>query len=295
MNEIKIISNNKRCEDAIRRYVTFVLEDSDMKKLILIDASSILNLSPKSTDDRIGISLAKECVKDQANTVILLSIEKEADLLKKNEHFAALMACSNVGFVDILAMQNILPRYKELTSGQKKGDATSLALYEFNQLERTIALLRHSIGAIERDTLFLKKWLSDARQAGLTGSDEEIVKYVKEWTPETSGDFKDKFLEGIFVDAFETLFDQDWCLVSKVKEAVQKIADKGKKHIFIISDSEKSLLESKLSNYGINWQLMSKYDIRGAILETVIDNLSKKDFELKYEILAQKFINVNEL
>jgi len=294
MNEIKIISDNKMCEDALRRYITFVLEDCDIKSLILIDVNSVMSYSQRRTD-RVGISLAKEYVKDENNIVILLGLEPESSLLKNNEHFAALMAYPNVGFVDILAMQNVLPKYQELLSGQKKKDATRLALYEFHQLEKTIAVLRHSISHIENNPSYLQKWLSDARKAGLTGSDEEIVQYVKDWRPETNGIFTGKLLEGVFVDAFETLFDQNWCLVPKVKEAVQKIADANKQPIFIISDSEQSLLESKLSNYGINWPLMSKYDIRGATLQTVIDNLSQNDFESNYGISVQRFINVSEL
>lgn len=290
----KIISDNKLFIKSLDRYLSVVFSGIEVNNLVLIDVNTILNDSQKR-QDRVGVALAKEYVNDSKNIIILLSVEDEASLMKNNNDFSGLMTFSNVGFVDVLAVRNILPKYKEISSGQKRQDSTGLAIYEFEELQKNISVWRHNLSHVEQQPKLLSEWLQKARAAGLTGSDQEIVKYVKNWNPETSGEFKDKFLEGIFVDAFETLFDKDWKLVSSVREAVQKISDKNKSSVFIISDSDKSLLEPKLNDNNISWRLLSKYDIRGVTLEIVIDNLSQKDFESTYDIKAKKFINVQKL
>ena len=292
--EIKIVSDNKNCADSIRRYLSFNLSETDMKNLILVDVNTVLIPSQKRTD-RTGINLAKEYVDDSNNVIIMLSLEKESFLLKNNEHFSALMAYPNVGFCDILALNNIPLIYKELALGHKSKDATGLALYEFHILERKIAVLRHGMHRVNEGKSQCSLWLEEARNAGLSGSDDEIINYVRNWKPETSGAFEGKFLEGVFVDALDTLFDKNWLLNPKVKEAVEKIAFNNDKKIFVISDSPKNLLENKLGFHNILWKNISKYDLRGATLEIVIDNLSKNDFKKTYGINSETFINVSEL
>lgn len=294
MKKIEIITDNQMYENAIRRYVKFVLNDQEMKNLILVDVNTVLDPSQNRTD-RIGITLAKKYVVDPNNLVILLSMEKESYLMKNNEHFAALMAYPNVDFCDILDMQNLYAKYLTLSQGKKKKDQTAIELYEFSQHERTIAILRHGIDGRLTSSEGKIKFLAEARQAGLNGSDEEIIQFIRNWKPGTSGQFKGKYLDGIFVDALDTLFNHNWELVSSVKNAVQKMAEDNNKKIYIISDSDKYQLEQKLKGYGIEWTLLSKYDLRGVTLEIVIDNLTLSEFENAYEIKAKEFINVLDL
>jgi len=294
----EIISNSPSLVHALERYLRFVHPDEEVEDLIIVDINSVLD----DVRDHLGgfeVASVKERVQNSKNIVMLFGVEDESFLMKNNHHFAGLMTYSNVDFINIFIGDNVLLKYQELASGQKKQDTTGLACYEFQEWERAISGLRHGLDSVltraKKDPSILAEWLQRARKAGLTGSDEEIIKYVQEWSPETYGEFKGKFLEGIFVDAFETLFDKDWKIVHSVRAAVEKMSDENQKVVFVISDSDKDFVEQKLNDNNVNWRLISKYDIRGAILEVVIDNMSQEDFESTYGIQAQKFINVVDL
>lgn len=104
------------------------------------------------------------------------------------------------------------------------------------------------------------------------------------------GEFEGVSLEGLFVDALGILFDENWELFPGVKQTIEEIAAVKETKIFVISDSDTNLVKDKLASGGITWPVMSKYNIRGATLECVIDNLSQEEFEDTYKIKAPIFI-----
>lgn len=292
--EVKIVSTSQALIASLERYLNYTFLKEGVTNLIIVDVNTGFDSWPKDSGQE-GFATVRKYAMDPKNVVIMIAIEREDFLTQHNKHFAALMTFANVGFLDVCGLQGLLSKYKEVLSGNKKQDETILALYDFEELQKNISVWRHGLDYIKRDPARLNAWLEKVRSAGFSGSDEEIVKNIENWKPETSGKFAGKYLSGIFVDAFETLFDAHWQLVPKVRDQILKLAENNQKTIFVISDSEQSLVESKLSAANISWRLMSKYDIRGASLELVVDNLNQNDFELTYQITAQKFINVADL
>ena len=248
-----------------------------------------------SRQAREGIRKAKEYTEDKNNVVILLSFESEESLRLKDPDFGGLMSLSNVGFASIIGLDGIFREYKRISSGEKKEDTTGVAIYKLELLERTISILRHDVSYALADPAKLQAWLERARAADIIGSDDEIVQYVKNWTPQTYGAFEGKELEGIFVDALDTLFYPDWTLNAGIKAVVEKMSEEIGKPITVISDSDKWDVESALKKGKITWKYISKFTLRGATLETVVDNLSKEEFEKTYSISAKHFISVSEL
>ncbi|MFA5184209.1 MAG: hypothetical protein WC456_01650 [Patescibacteria group bacterium] len=289
-----ILSDSKPFVNALNRFLDALFYDTEAENLIIIDVNSVLS-EGHSRQERSSLSLAKEYVNDSNNIVILLSVEKESSLMKNNRHFAGLMSLPNVGFVSILAIHGIFSKYRELKEGCKVQDNTGVAIYAFQELEHNIAILRHNYSHASEDDLRLGKWLEKCRAVGLVGTDAEIIDYVQNWHPETSGEFAGKFLDGIFVDALDTLFNHDWQLNNRVREAIEKMSLEIGKKIMVISDSESSLVKRKLSENNLPWPHISKYVLRGASLEVVIDNLSQEEFLATYNIIAQKFIKVEDL
>lgn len=294
----KIISNSLLFINSIERYLQLVFSDEEFENLVVVDIYSVLG-GDSDHPGKIDVASVKECVQDPKNIVLLIGMENIFFLMKNNHHLAGLMAYQNVDFVNIFDGDNIWLKYQKLFSGQKEPDVAGLARYEFQERERALSSLRHDLDYVldraKKDPPVLIGWLQRARKAGLAGTDEKIIKYVQGWRPETCGEYKDKFLEGVFVDAFETLFDKDWKMNHSVRSAIQKMSDENKKAVLVISDSDKASVEQKLKDNNITWPLISKYDIRGAILEVVIDNMLQKDFEVTYGIKTQKFINVVDL
>ncbi len=140
-----------------------------------------------------------------------------------------------------------------------------------------------------------QEWFKQANSLGFEGDEKQIIKQVRRWLPRADGFLQDKFFEGIFVDAYGTLFDSDWRLNAAVKSAIDELVALLQKKVFIISDSEKWLVEKKKAEYGVTWEFLSKYDLKGTILETVVDNLLEEDFLSQHDICALRYINVSEI
>lgn len=288
--KMRIISDDLIYEESMRVALARALrQEPEFENLILVDVNAVQDSSQKR-DDRIGIKIATELAKETKNIIILTSFEYEYQLMNTSEDFAGLMTLPNVGFVDIVKLEKLPAKYQELASGKKKTDTTGLAVFEFNQKAKKMSHLKHDLGHITRDLESRDKWFAEALTIGLTGTAEEIIAAVETWRPETAGEFNGVSLEGIFVDAFETLFNENWELFHGVKQAVEDIAAGKETKIFVISDSDTNMVKNKLAENGITWPLLSKYDIRGATLECVIDNLKQEEFESTYNIKATAFI-----
>ena len=284
---MKIISNQPV------EHFELELEMIDSKELIIIDLNIILHHLQKKLD-RIGLAIAKEYVEDENNIVILLSVEKEDHLLH-DERFGALMARGNVGFSDFMDGREVPAIYKALASGQKRTDRTALAVYEFQAKCQAVDLLKQSLLAVQGHPEELKKWLERAKEAGFNGESQEVICQVKSWYPDDQKPFAGQMLDGIFVDAFNTLFDSNWALNLQVKKTVQDLAVREKQKIFILSDSDPQTINRELEKNEINWQLISKYDLRGATLGTVVDVLPAEVFKAVYDISAKRFVRAEEL
>lgn len=293
MGNIKIVTDGEGVEDALRRRLNFSPIAIGERDLILIDVNCIVEPSQKRAD-RAGLRVAKEYADNPKNVVILLGLEPEWYLRKVSEDFVGLMAKANVDFSDILNFDQVPLKYQIIASGHKKEDSTVLAIYEFQKKQKAIASLRHCISRVDNYGS-REGWLDETRAAGISGTDEEIIAYVRTWKPDTAGEFDGKKLSGIFVDAYQTLFDEEWKLDQRVKEVVEKMAAEQGKQVFVISDSPASILEKVLDSSKVSWQLLSKYDLRGATLEIVIDNLSLNEFKGMYHIFPQRFINVSDI
>lgn len=288
--KMRIISDDLIYEESMRVALARALrQEPEFENLILVDVNAVQDSSQKR-DDRIGIKIAAKLAKETKNIIILTSFEYEYQLMNASEDFAGLMTLPNVGFVDIVKLEKLPSVYQELASGQKKADTTGLAVYNFSQKGKKMSLLKHNLSHITRDLDSRKEWFAEAMAIGLSGTAEEIITMVETWRPEIAGEFQGVSLEGIFVDAFETLFNENWELFPGVKQAVEDIAAGKETKVFVISDSDTNLVKNKLAANGITWPLLSKYDLRGAILECVIDNLSQEEFEDTYKLKATAFI-----
>lgn len=298
MREIKIVSDNEMTEKALRRFVDLALEGKEKlgeKNVILVDVNTVF-LPTQNRVDNMGLKMAQDLVKNESDVIILMGLENQESLKRRDRLFSVLLAYPNVEYIDILNIkEELLPAYQKIVSGKKVMDKTTIAIHELKEWEEVISRLRHVINYAKKTPEAYKEWVKKAKEIGLTGTDKEMFEFVENWKPGSAGKFEGKYFEGIFVDAFETLFDENWRLIPAVKSAVEKLAEEKNKQIFVISDSEQSELKKKLEEVGITWSLISKYDMRGASLEIVIDNLSQKEFESTYQIKPREFINVKTI
>jgi len=293
---MKIISSNENFVAVLKNYLKNFLETDHerLNNLTLIDVNTVLN--PKQIMlDRTDFASAQKIVNDPQRIVILISMMKEDYLMENNEYFRVLMAYPNVGFVDSLTLKKIPHVYVKLVSGQKEKDEDAIAFFETRQKEKAISVLRYNLDYALMEESRRQEWFKQANSLGFEGDEEQIIKQVRRWLPRADGFLQDKFFEGIFVDAYGTLFDSDWRLNAVVKSAIDELVALLQKKVFIISDSEKWLVEKKKAEYGVTWEFLSKYDLKGTILETVVDNLLEEDFLSQHDICALRYINVSEI
>lgn len=279
----RIISRNQLFIKSLEQYIRTVFSGIEVSNLFLINAAD-------SLDE------AKKYASDKQNVVLLLGIAEENDLLK-HQDFKGLLALSNVAFINLTSAKGILKKYHEIVSGEKKFDSVLLAISENEEFGRKVAVLRHDFPNVRGNSDKYQDWLQRAKDLGFSGdTTEELIDQVLFWHSDEAGAFQGKFLEGIFVDAFETLFSSSWKLDPVIMLSALRFSRENKKKIFVISDSEKEVVQTALKEYNLlDWQLLSKYELRGATLEFIIDNLPQEAFEQMHDIKAQKFISVGEL
>lgn len=276
-----IVTDSNVLEKSINRYFEFVLSGMKFDNLVLVDLNS-------------DFSSAREYASNKDNKVILFGIEN-IRVYEKDPKFRLLMALSNVEFINALEMCRIPEIYNKISSGEKKEDATSATLASFQILEREISAVCHGID-FDADIFSedIQKRIARARVAGLTGTDKEIFEYLKNWRPDEHGAFEGKRLEGIFVDALDTLFDREWNVIPGIFAFVEKMRV-GRHSVTVISDSDAEIVKRALKKADIEWKLLSKFDLRGATLEIVVDNLSREEFFERHRISAETFVSVSDI
>jgi hypothetical protein len=291
--KIEVITNDTRLRASIDRYFKFVLADlSSLEgRVYIVDVATVLNNNSASYQ---LLTKVKELVSSK-KFVILLSPDNEEVLKKNNLYFSGFMSYANVGYVNALNMKSLCEACFHLLNPTKKDDLVGIEFFHLEKLESQTAALSHGMEQKILDEVSRKVWLQKARELGFIGSDDEVIVAVKDWKPETAGRFLDKHLDGIFVDAFETLFNVNWELDEEIKKALEDLSEQTGKNIYIISDSDKYELGEVLKKYSIKWKALSKFTLRGSILETVIDNLSAEQFKKSYLIDFKTFINVKDL
>lgn len=278
----RIISRNELFVKSLERYIRNVFSGVEVANLFLINAADSLDA-------------AKQHAANQQNVVLLLGVAEEEDLLN-HQDFKGILALANVSFVNLSNIKDILRKYQEIVNGEKKFDSVLLAISENEEFGRKVAVLRHDFPNVRGNSDKYQDWLQKAKDLGFSGdTTEELIDQVLFWHPDEAGAFQGKFLEGIFVDAFETLFSSSWKLDPVIMLSALRFSRENKKKVFVISDSEKEVVQEILKKYNLDWPLLSKYELRGSTLEFVIDNSSQDVFEQIYDIKAQSFMSVSEL
>jgi len=273
--------------------LNYVLPEINSERDILLVDINFKEFSSDRRIDRKGLKIANKDYSEDS-IIILMSFETEESLKKSNLEFRGLISHSNVGFIRLPDIKLIEKEVKRILACEKREDATAFALYSYENQLQILAQLQHNMGWVS-DPTRRKDAVERAKRAGLEGSDEEIVKQVQNWKRDSSGYFEGKTLDGIFVDALDTLFDSEWNLNENVLKRINELKNKMNKDVFIISDSKSRDVEDAKKKANLSFQTLSKFTLRGVILELVIDNLSEEEFKEKYNITSQKFITVSEL
>lgn len=181
MINVQIITHDNDLVYALEKRLKVIFaNETDSKELFLVDMNNAFN-PWQIGKRRQGIVFAKDYAKNPDNIVIFLILEVE-EYLRHDAEFADIITLPNVGFVDILDIDKLLPKYKELAEGKKNLNEATLFLEEKQLKQKFIEAMHRSINCLAADPSLSQSWVSDARYMGL--SDREIIRHVKEWRPE---------------------------------------------------------------------------------------------------------------
>ena len=279
---------NSPLKEALQRALTILIGTVD--NLCLVCAEYKETESSQYTSFE-GLQIAKNLADDQDKFVILMSFLDEEKLFSSRPDMAGLLSLKNVAFLSLpLQLNEIIETYRILEKGEKKENKLAALAFKSKMLDRTVSILCHDLYHAERGgDEDMKQWLERAKQAGFTGTPEEIRENVRIWKRTTAGRFEGEQIEGIFVD-FQGTLVVNGQLNEKVLSLIEKLKGvKNEKSVCVISDSDLSDVSKELIRLGISYPVMSKFELKGAALEIVIDDLSQVEFHKEYGIIPMSF------
>ncbi len=212
------------------------------------------------------------------------------------EKFLALIAKKGTGFLRLpFTNEELLEKYHELLHDDKEEDLLAIEINRVNTYQSTMARIQHKVqgrlGRTDNDSkLTVASAVVDARNFGLTGTDEEIIQLIKdyEYKPQSSF-YAGKFFPGVFVDIEGTILnggELNKDILNQVKEFA------GKKPITLWTGGEIKSLIPILISHGIFWKVVSKYDFAGAEVEVAFDNENQEMIQKKYGVSIREFVQI---
>jgi len=274
---------------ALQRVLTTLKPDSSID-------TYLININMKGSEEghrvsRKGLDEALRLI-PATKPVILFSIENEEHLMT-DPRFRSLIGMKKVGFISALGIiPGVFKLYEQLAGDEKIEDTVAVKLGELDSKDQKMGFLRHDLKSY-LDAQGIARIAQRAREEiGLVGTDEEIAQQIRDYErPLTKGIFAGQRLPGIFCDVEDTLLVKDG-VNQKVLQILNEYADKGQP-VTLWTGGDVEAIVKQLRKHGIVWKLVSKYDFEGATVETAIDNESQDDFEGKYRIKPEQFVQIS--
>lgn len=212
--------------------------------------------------------------------------------------FHALMAKKRVGFLQLpFTSEVFVLKYNELLQDEKEEDLLAIEINRVNSFESQMGSIKHGAQSFFRGEgsdyarSRLTKSISEARELGLTGNDDEIIQQIKdfEYQPKSSF-FAGKFFPGIFCDIENTLLVNGE--ISASMFATLQAFSNVNRPITLWTGGEVKDLQKILTQNRISWKLISKTDLTGAEVEIAYDDENFDTFFKKYGVKVKKFIQI---
>ena len=279
---MKIVFNSP-IKESLERVLTLLTGTSENLHIVCAEYKSTEHSSGYT--EFAGLEIAKNFAENPDNVVILMSFMSKKGLFSHRPEMSGLLSFKNVAFLQLPPnLFDVIKTYRMLEKGEKKENTLEKLVFESEILDRTVSILRHDLKYAEQDPVKKEKWVDKATKAGFSGTFEKMSAAVQSWQRTSPGRFEGKHLEGVFVD-FQGTLVVDGKLNKEVLDLVDRI--KGDKPVCVITDGNLDDVSKELKRLGLEYPLMSKFELKGATLKIVIDRdfESQAEFQKEYGII----------
>lgn len=252
--------------------------------LILVNADIVIE------SDRRMQEIIDEIESDKERPVIFYSFDLQGRLEMRGHPASRLFYKKDVGFVKMpVELVELKKIYDILVSGKKIANPAAEALFGIKAKKNIISILLHDFSHKNLRPKVLEK---AKKEFGFTGSEDQVEKSLRLAQGESAGmaenkEWKGKVFPGVFCDIEGTLL-----FINKIKSNVlEKLKKYSKtKPVTLWSGGDLEEIKKKLVANGIVYPLVSKYAFEGSKVEVIIDDLAQDEFEKRYKISSEKYI-----
>lgn len=189
-------------------------------------------------------------------------------------------------------LAEIIAMIYKIQEGKKIENTAAMMVSGKKSKDRLISVFLHDIKPEGCGDFHERSLKIVEKEFGISGTTKEVRAKLEELQSQYSNS-KDIFvatqtIPGVFCDVDDTLIVNN-AINQKILEKLQKYAEA--KAITLWTGGDLQEAEKVLDNLGITeYPLLSKYDFEGYQVEIAIDDLPQSEFEEKYKIKAEVYI-----
>jgi len=248
-----------------------------------------------------GFDIALDRI-ESGEPVIITGIAREWNYAE-DQRWHTVLAYPNARFVDALQLVAALPQaYEEASQAQGARDELAICLGSIRFSELHMGILRHDVRYARSDESRREQWMQTAQKvfghSAEGKSFEEMATIVEadDTATHLRGQLAGKFFQDICVDVEGTLLNAEGGIRSvEFVRSIQDMAKEEQRPITIMTGGKVSELNRQLRSLGLTWKIASKYDLAGAAVNLVLDDLPREDFQKEYNIGFDRYIQVGNV
>lgn len=190
-------------------------------------------------------------------------------------------------------LAEIIATIRRIQKGKKIENIAAMMVSKKKSKDHLISVFLHDIKPEGCGDFHERSLKIVEEEFGISGTTKEVRAKLEKLQNQQKDSSKNIFVEtqvisGVFCDVEDTLIVNN-AINQKILEKLQKYAET--KAITLWTGGDLKEIEKVLDNLGITeYPLLSKYDFESYQVEIVIDDLPQSEFEEKYKIKAEAYI-----
>lgn len=296
--KLNVYHNSRTMTEAIKTIAEFI----DLGKTSVIDLTYSGTEGRMVTDGRNYSELQSLAEQEaQDDRVIIIADWRPLRQLVENPQFYGMFANKRTAFLrhpfNFGELANTVARLRELPNLK---DELAVTLANLAGRACNIGPLKHDLQPNKFGTPIAARAVEKINRLFGTNFDPSVDQqkasdFLDQHKEIDEGLFNGQGLNGVFCDIEGTLLD---ARTGEVNQQVLNLLDKYDRETFVriwTGGDVNELRKKVASKTGRPWMVISKYDFRGSVPETVIDDMDKTTFEREYGINPKTYLRTDEL